>query len=143
MELEGTVLRNGNQQIALTPDENGYLPVVNGAEEHPDAARWLMSARGSLHPVEKPWLCLAPTSGRLGLAQCDPSQENQQWRYREDTTLQNLGSGQCIDYAWHNQTVLMYGCHGNGNQHWQGITEAGGPLLATLPGSVIRVLYQH
>jgi len=143
LEFEGTVLRNGNQQLGLTPDEDGYLPVINSADDHPDAARWLMSARGSLHPVEQPWLCLAPTSGRLGLALCDPSRENQQWRYREDTTLQNLGSGQCIDYAWHNQTVLMYGCHGNGNQRWQGVTRTGSPLLAALPGYVVRALYQR
>lgn len=141
VELEGTVLRNVNQQLAWAPDENGYLPVISSAEEHPDAGRWLMSARGSLHPVEQPWNCLVPSGGGLGLALCDPAQENQQWRYRDDTSLQNAGSGQCIDYAWHNQTVLMYGCHGNSNQRWQGISKTDSPLLAALPGYIIQTLY--
>ena len=67
---------------------------------------------------------------------------NQRWVYGDNHTLKNAGSGQCVDYAWHNQTALMYRCHGNGNQQWTGVKQASSQVLSVMPGRVLAALYR-
>lgn len=112
IELEGEVIRNNNNQLSTALDIGGYISVVTGAEGQPGPARWIMTARGSVHPVDQPWSCLVPR-------------------------------GECVDYAWYNQTALMYGCDGNGNQQWTGIQLASNKVLGMLPGRVLETLYSR
>ncbi|MCG8516621.1 MAG: M66 family metalloprotease [Pseudomonadales bacterium] len=138
IELNGSGIHNDVRYLALPETADGNLGITTES----DAGDWLMSPRGSLHPVTQPWRCMAPSNGRLALANCDPDNDSQEWTLRSDATLQNARTGQCVDYASHNQTLLMYGCHGNWNQKWQGIRVSDNGVLAALPGDVIRTLYQ-
>ncbi|GGC66038.1 M66 family metalloprotease [Marinobacter halophilus] len=144
IELNGSLLStSGGHRLSSTLDPNGHLVVVTSANGQPEAADWLMSARGSLHPADQPWNCLAPSAGRLTLASCDPNQANQQWSHQNNESLRNAGTGQCIDYAFNSGAAVMYGCHNNWNQKWQTVTTTDSPVLASLPGKVLTALYQN
>jgi hypothetical protein len=100
-----------------------------------------MTARGSLHPVDQPWSCLVPSGGHLGLALCDPEERDQSWNYDNNSRLRNATSGQCVDYDYSVPRVLMYGCHGGGNQKWEGIRQTSSQALSLLPGKVLKTLF--
>lgn len=140
IDLEGEVIKNGNHRLSTALNDEGHLTVVTGAEGQPEAARWLMAARGSLHPVDQPWNCLIPSGGHLGLALCDSDNNSQSWNYDNDDRLRNAGNGKCIDYDYKQNRVLMYGCHGNGNQRWQGVRQTDSQVLSALPGKVLQTL---
>jgi len=142
IELSGTVLRVGALQVAYTPDGNHRLPLLNSAEEHPEAGRWIMSARGSLHPVQEPWQCLIPAFGGLSLTLCDPEQRNQEWMYTGAGALKNAVTGTCMDLNREAVTVNMYNCHGHYNQNWGKVPVTDSAVLATLTGELLKVLYQ-
>lgn len=141
IELEGEVVRNNNNLLSTVLEDGRYISVVTDAEGQPEPARLIMSQRGSLHPADQPWNCLVPRDGRLALEKCDPEASSQSWAYGENGTLKNISSGQCVDYAYYNQRVLMYGCHGNNNQKWAGIKAATSKVLAVLPATALETLY--
>jgi hypothetical protein len=141
INLEGEVIRSGNIRLSTILNEKGHLTVVTGAEGQPPATRWLMTARGSLHPVDQPWSCLVPSGGHLGLALCDPEERDQSWNYDNNSRLRNATSGQCVDYDYSVPRVLMYGCHGGGNQKWEGIRQTSSQALSLLPGKVLKTLF--
>lgn len=142
IELNGAAIGTSRgHQLSSTLDENGHLIVVTGGDGEPAPAEWLMSARGSLHPADQPWHCLTPAGGRLTLTGCHPDQASQHWTHQANESLRNAGTGQCIDYAFNSGTAVMYGCHNNWNQKWQGLTRTDSPVLAALPDSVLKVLY--
>ncbi|MGO3691665.1 M66 family metalloprotease [Marinobacter sp.] len=140
IDLEGEVIKNGNHRLSTALNDKGFITIVTGAEGQPEAAHWLMTARGSLHPMDQPWNCLVPTGEYLGLALCDPGRISQSWDYDENDRLRNAGDGKCIDYDYKQNRVLMYGCHGNGNQRWQGVRQADSKVLSALPGKVLQTL---
>ncbi|MGP4842947.1 M66 family metalloprotease [Marinobacter sp. 1Y8] len=141
VDLKGDVIKNGNNRLSTTLNDKGHITVVTGAAGQPEAAQWLMTARGSLHPIDQPWNCLIPSGGHLGLAICDPHNSAQSWIHDDSDRLRNVGNGQCVDYDYSQNRALMYGCHGGGNQRWLGVLRTNSVLLATLPGSVLQTLY--
>lgn len=140
INLEGEVIKNGENRLSTALNDKGFITIVTGAEGQPEAARWLMTARGSLHPVDQPWNCLIPSGGHLGLALCDTENNSQSWNYDDNDRLRNAGNEKCIDYDYKQDRVLMYGCHGNGNQRWQGIRQTDSQVLSALPGRVLQAL---
>ncbi|MEQ9544491.1 MAG: M66 family metalloprotease [Marinobacter sp.] len=143
IELVGTIIETSQgHQLSTATDSTGYITVVTGAEGQAEPARWLLSARGSLHPVDQPWRCLVPSNGKLALANCSPNQPTQKWQQEDNLRLQNADTEQCIDFAYTNGEAVMYNCHDNWNQKWEGVTESDSPILAALPGKVIQALYQ-
>ncbi|MDN6319487.1 MAG: M66 family metalloprotease [Marinobacter sp.] len=140
INLEGEVIKNGNNRLSAALNDKGFITIVTGAEGQPEATRWLMSARGSVHPVDQPWHCLIPSGGHLGLALCDSDNNNQSWHYDDNDRLRNAGNGKCIDYDYKQDRVLMWGCHGNGNQQWQGVQQTDSQVLSALPGKILQIL---
>lgn len=140
INLDGEVIKTGNNRLSTSLNEKGHVTTVTGAEDQPEASRWLMTAQGNLHPVDQPWNCLVPNGKTLGLALCDPDNNGQSWNYDDKDRLRNAGSGKCIDYDYKQNRVLMYGCHGNGNQRWQGIHHTDSQILNLLPGTVLQTL---
>jgi hypothetical protein len=141
IDLEGEVIHIGDNQLSTNLDANGYISIVTGAENQPEPAQWLMTARGNLHPIDQPWNCLVPSDGHLGLALCDPAESGQSWNYDDNSRLRNAVSGQCVDYDYSVPRVLMYGCHGGSNQKWKGVHRTSSRVLSVLPGKVLKTLF--
>ncbi|MCD8522161.1 MAG: M66 family metalloprotease [Saccharospirillaceae bacterium] len=120
-------------------EADGYVSAVNTSAE---ASAWLISAQGRIHPAETPWLCLTPANGRLALNNCSNGQSNQSWLRTEHNTLKNQGSGQCVDFAHHNGTLITYSCHNGWNQQWSAPLASDNLLLALLNGSTLQRLYE-
>lgn len=141
LAVTGEILHYGNNQLSTALAEEKYISIVRGGADEAPPAQWVMSARGSLHPLDQPWNCLVPMGSRLGLATCDAGQANQQWNHGENQTLQNQQTKQCLDYDWVGPKAIMYGCHGGANQRWAGVQRTDNPLFALLPGEALKLLY--
>ncbi|QQD20803.1 hypothetical protein GJQ54_03010 [Oceanospirillaceae bacterium ASx5O] len=126
----------GERRFAGQNSDNQLLLTNSVAEER----QWFMTANGRIQPADEPWLCLSPASGRLTLLLCDNNNSSQYWQHTELRQIKNQSTGQCIDYAFNNGTLVMYGCHGNNNQKWNVPAANNSLLLNLLPGNTIRQL---
>ena len=93
--------------------------LITPIETEANASHWLLSSQGRIHLAEQPWLCLMPGSAGLMVKGCNSNNGYQLWSYTEQSTLKNQASDQCIDYASHNGSLIMYACHNNWNQQWR------------------------
>ena len=139
LPANGNLIQGPKTFSSAGMDTDGYVSAVNSAAE---GSRWLISATGKIHAAEKPWLCLTPASGRLTLSSCRNSQSNQLWLHTAQSTLKNQGTGQCVDYASHNGTLITYGCHNGWNQQWSAPLSSDNQLLALLDGNTLQRLYE-
>lgn len=134
---QGFVIKGPKYFSIPTPD-NRIVAVDTEAE----AALWIMSSKGRIHLAEQPWRCLMPGAGGLMVKECDNSNNNQLWTHTEQSTLKNQSSNQCVDYASHNGTMIMYGCHNNWNQVWSSPAITDNRLFSLLDSDLLKRLHE-
>ncbi|MBE0481861.1 MAG: ricin-type beta-trefoil lectin domain protein [Bacterioplanes sp.] len=78
--------------------------------------------------------------GLIAAVACDRQKTRQYWRWNDNGTLQNEQTNQCLDFAHHNSTLIMYGCHGGWNQQWSLSASTESLLLNRLSGDAIEQL---
>ena len=140
---EGGVLQVSDKMLSTTTDANDHLTLKSTPDDSTEAVRWIMDSAGRLHPVATPWQCLTPADGRLALAGCN-GQQAQSWKYDPDTDqLKNAASGKCVDYAYDSGGVVLYRCHGNWNQQWQGVARTDQRMASVFGGAALRMVYER
>ncbi|MDS1308682.1 M66 family metalloprotease [Marinobacter xiaoshiensis] len=140
--LTDGVIQGNNVYFDTNLVDAKYVAVTSVPDNIEDASHWVMDLENRIHPVATPWQCLTPSGERLGLALCQQDNAAQRWTYTpEALQLRNEDNGKCLDYARHNGTLITYGCSGNWNQQWTGVTTSQSKLLALLDGSLLTGVY--
>jgi hypothetical protein len=125
-------IKNGTNCLKAAGTALEVLPAANCSGAASET--WIIDARGAVHNGADPTLCLSNSSG-LRLSPCDLTNNGQNWDLSQALTLKQ-GSA-CMDLAGSSMSdgtgqVLMYGCHGGGNQKWTGLTSNPDNLLLPL-----------
>lgn len=136
LPTQGEVI-TGPRYFSMVTSDSLITPI----ETEANASHWLLSSQGRIHLAEQPWLCLMPGSGGLMVKGCNSNNGYQLWSYTEQSTLKNQASDQCIDYASHNGSLIMYACHNNWNQQWRLPAISDNKLLRLLDAHLIQRLY--
>jgi len=55
--------------------------------------------------------------------------------------LRNKANNKCLDYDRSNRRLITWGCSGNWNQQWSGVTTLESPLFTLFDGALLRQLY--
>ena len=125
-------IKNGTNCLKAAGTALEVLPAANcsGAASE----RWIIDARGAVHSGADPTQCLT-NSGGLRLAPCDLANGAQTFDLSQAQTLKQGGS--CVDLAGGSMSdgtgyVVMYSCHGGGNQKWTGLSVNPDNLLLPL-----------
>lgn len=140
INVVGAPFHIGESAILSTLDDNGFLQTQD-TENIEDADLWVFDVQGKIHPLDAPWLCLTPSSGRLTLDPCSTTQAAQRWILEsEPHVLKNQSTQQCVDFDRANHRMIMYGCHGNWNQQWVLDAKYIQPWLALLPPDTLQPL---
>jgi hypothetical protein len=92
---------------------------------------WLTDASGRIRSLAQPNLCLT-ASNDVSLSECDATRDSQIWNLEALPLVKN--GNRCIDLAGGSTTgqLIMYGCHGGGNQQWFGLSLSDNALLPLL-----------
>ncbi|WP_298450749.1 M66 family metalloprotease [uncultured Marinobacter sp.] len=140
--LTGDVIQGSGVYFDTNLVDALYVAVTEGPDDITNASHWVMDLKNRIHPVATPWQCLTPSGERLGLALCQQDNAAQRWTYNSDKQqLRNEGSGKCLDYARHNGTLITYGCSGEWNQQWTGVTTSQSKMLSLLDGNLLSDVY--
>lgn len=126
----------GPRRFAGLNEQGLVLATSNEAEQ----SLWWKTTDGRIQLAAQPSLCLEPQSGRIAAVACDRQKTQQYWRWNDNGTLQNEQTNQCLDFAHHNSTLIMYGCHGGWNQQWSLSASTESLLLNRLSGDAIEQL---
>lgn len=137
LPTEGTFIKGAKYFSPPTVDN-----VINATDLETDAAAWIFGSQGRVHLAAQPWKCLMPGSGGLIVEHCYSKNRNQLWLHTEQSTLKNQSSNQCIDFASHNGSLIMYNCHNNWNQQWNKPTLSDNKLLILLDAPLLKRLYE-
>lgn len=137
-------IKNGSNCLKAAGTALEVLPAANCSGAASET--WIIDARNALHNGADPTLCLT-NSGGLRLSPCDLANNAQSFDLSQAMTLKQ-GSA-CMDLAGGSMSdgtgqVLMYGCHGGGNQKWTGLTPNPDNLLLPLVsrrnlGQIVRL----
>jgi len=137
-------IKNGTNCLKAAGTALQVLPAANCSGAASET--WIIDARGAVHSGADPTLCLT-NSGGLRLSPCDLANSAQSFDLSQALTLKQ-GSA-CMDLAGSSMNdgtgeVLMYGCHGGGNQKWTGLTANPDNLLLPLVsrrnlGQIVRL----
>jgi len=118
-------------RTALT--EGRWSAYVAAKAQCTDSAEdyWLTDASGRIRSLAQPNLCLT-ASNDVSLSECDATRDAQIWNLDALPLLKN--GNRCIDLAGGSTTgkLIMYGCHGGGNQQWLGLSLSDNALLPLL-----------
>ncbi|MBP8184850.1 MAG: ricin-type beta-trefoil lectin domain protein [Pseudomonas sp.] len=125
-------IKNGSNCLKAAGSALQVLPAANCSGAASET--WIIDARGAVHSGADPTQCLT-NSGGIRLSACDLANNGQNWDLSQPLTLKQ-GSA-CMDLAGSSMNdgtgeVLMYGCHGGGNQKWSGLTSNPDNLLLPL-----------
>ena len=125
-------IKNGSNCLQAAGSELQVLPAANCSGAASET--WIIDARGAVHSGADPTQCLT-NSGGLRLAPCDLANGGQNFDLSQPLALKQGNS--CMDLAGSSMSdgtgsVLMYGCHGGGNQKWTGLTANPDNLLLPL-----------
>jgi len=137
LPTEGTFIK-GPRYFSAPTANNSIIAI----DAETDAADWIFGSQGRIHSAAQPWKCLMPGSGGLVVDGCNTNNRSQLWLHTEQNTLKNQSSNQCIDFASHNSTLIMYGCHNNWNQQWSLPTLSDNKLLMLLDAPLLERLYE-
>lgn len=137
-------IKNGTNCLKAAGTALQVLPAANCSGAASET--WIIDARGAVHSGADTTLCLTNSSG-LRLSPCDLANNGQSFDLSQALTLKQ-GSA-CMDLAGSSMSdgtgeVLMYGCHGGGNQRWTGLTANPDNLLLPLVsrrnlGQIVRL----
>lgn len=137
-------IKNGTNCLNAAGNELQVLPAANCSGAASET--WIIDARNAVHSGADPTLCLT-NSGGLRLSPCDLANGAQVFDLSQPLALKQ-GSA-CMDLAGGSMSdgtgyVLMYGCHGGGNQKWTGLTANPDNLLLPLVsrrnlGQIVRL----
>ena len=137
-------IKNGTNCLNAAGSELQVLPAANCSGAASET--WIIDARNAVHSGADPTLCLT-NSGGLRLSPCDLANAAQVFDLSQPLALKQ-GSA-CMDLAGGSMSdgtgsVLMYGCHGGGNQKWTGLTANPDNLLLPLVsrrnlGQIVRL----
>ncbi len=107
-----------------------------------ERTKWVQDSDGRLRLLNKPWLCLSPSSEELTVAKCDTTSSVQSWTNfnNDNSVLKNRSSNQCLDFDRANQRLITYGCSGNWNQKWNGVVRDNNVLLSSLDTESLKTL---
>lgn len=141
LAMTGGTLQVDNFYLSTTPTGDGYLSLASTTE--PSAAtQWIIDGTDRIHPAASPWLCLTPDSGQLNVASCSVNDDAQRWQYNTSTqALENMDSGQCMDYDHSGGDAILYSCTGNWNQQWAVPAKSNNRLLSLLDGAALISVY--
>lgn len=137
LPTQGSVIKGAKYFSAPTADNS-----VTAVDTEAEAALWIMSSKGRIHLAEQPWMCLMPGTGGLIVSECNTNSGNQLWNHTEQSTLKNKSTHKCVDFASHNGSVIMYGCHNNWNQVWSSPTVTDNKLFSLLDSVLLKRLHE-
>lgn len=137
-------IKNGTNCLKAAGSALQVLPAANCSGAASET--WIIDARGAVHSGADPALCLT-NSGGLRLSPCDLANSGQSFDLSQALTLKQ--GSKCMDLAGSSMNdgtgeVLMYGCHGGGNQKWTGLVANPDNLLLPLVsrrnlGQIVRL----
>ena len=125
-------IKNGTNCLKAAGTALEVLPAANCSGAASET--WIIDARGAVHSGADPTQCLT-NSGGLRLSPCDMANGAQNFDLSQPLALKQ--GNNCMDLAGGSMSdgtgyVLMYGCHGGGNQRWTGLTPNPDSLLLSL-----------
>ena len=141
----GTALTVDNGRCLSVDDVGGANKVVatatNALCADVDTQRWIMDARGAIHNVALPGLCL--TAGTPAtLTGCSAATASQVWTLESDGHLKSATSSYLDLYRnLTPSTPGMYGRTAGANQIWKGLTQSSHPALVTLSPTTLALLH--
>lgn len=125
--------RNNGDCVRTALTEGRWSAYVAAKAQCTDSAEdyWLTDASGRIRSLAQPNLCLT-ASNDVSLSECDATRDAQIWNLDALPLLKN--GNRCIDLAGGSTTgkLIMYGCHGGGNQQWLGLSLSDNALLPLL-----------
>lgn len=102
--------------------------------------RWVMDARGAVHSVARPDLCIT-SSNPSRPSNCDASNVSQQWIYTADGHLNSVASpGYSVDLNRATRLPILYQTSGGSNQKWVGLGNTTVPALVALDAATLKKL---
>lgn len=141
----GAALTVDNGRCLSVDDVGGTTAVVATATgalcADVAAQRWVMDARGAIHPVAAPGLCLTAATPAT-LTECSAATGSQVWTHESDGHLKSATSSY-LDLYRHltPATPGMYGRTTGSNQIWKGLTSSSNPALVTLSAGTLALLH--
>lgn len=141
----GTALTVDNGRCLSVDDVGGSNTVVATATgalcADLDAQRWVMDARGAIHSVAAPGLCLTAATPAT-LTDCSTATASQVWTHESDGHLKSATSSY-LDLYRHLTPARpgMYGWTTGSNQIWKGLTTSSNPALVTLSPGTLAMLH--
>ncbi|MHA7268169.1 M66 family metalloprotease [Arthrobacter sp. HLT1-20] len=102
--------------------------------------KWAMDARGAVHSVARPDLCITSTNPSRP-SNCDASNVSQQWVYQADGHLNSVASpGYSVDLNRATRLPILYQTSGGSNQKWMGLAASTVPALVLLDAATLKKL---
>ncbi|POH74248.1 M66 family metalloprotease [Arthrobacter glacialis] len=102
--------------------------------------KWVMDARGAVHSVARPDLCITSNNPSRP-SNCDFSNASQQWVYQADGHLNSVASpGRSMDLNRATRLPILYQTTDGSNQKWTGLTTSTVPALVLLDATTLKKL---
>ena len=141
----GTAFTIDNGRCLSVNDVGGANSVVATATSalcsNAEEQRWVMDARGAIHNVALPGLCLTAATPAT-LTNCSVTTGSQVWTLESDGHLKSATSSY-LDLYKHltPSTPGMYGKGSGSNQIWKGLSESSNPALVTLSPATLKLVH--
>ncbi|GAA3895729.1 M66 family metalloprotease [Leifsonia kafniensis] len=141
----GTALTVDNGRCLMVDDIGGQNSVVSTATKALCASveeqRWVMDARGAIHNMALPGLCLAAATPAT-LTKCAVATQSQVWTWESDGHLKSATSTY-LDLNHHTPLDMpgMWAKRTYARQIWGGLTTSSNPALATLSSTTLALLH--
>jgi len=138
----GDVIRGNGRYVNSNLEEDAYVEPTELPDNIDSASHWIRDLRGRIHPTDAPWRCLTTAGQRISLDTCRDGSADQRWAYNAELLqLRNKANNKCLDYDRSNRRLITWGCSGNWNQQWSGVTTLESPLFTLFDGALLRQLY--